>query len=105
MTIDQLRKIAEVMDTEGNPLVKNVARVVLLLREMDPEALGRMIDQSKEMELIAPEELRPAVWFMRQDLYLVKTFVEIAKQYDRTEEGIRSFESVFGEITDGKEEK
>jgi hypothetical protein len=101
MTPEDLRTIAEMGEGFAHPhkgLIKEIVHVMMTLRKINVEAIDQMLDMHRRALAFMPDQLKPAFEVMITDFVLIKAFIEQAKAYDKTEEGEKAFEAVFGEI-------
>jgi hypothetical protein len=101
ISIDELREMSEFLPRENKELIKKIVAVMMTLRQMNIEDVDRMLEIHQSAIAVMPEALKPAFNGMITDFLLIKAFIEQAKAYDKTEEGEKAFESVFGEIKIG----
>ncbi len=97
--IDALREMAKSMPSEHRGTIEKVVMVMMTLRSLDVEVIDHMLNLHNLTLEHMPDQLKPAFVGMITDLTMVKVFIEQAKTYDKTVEGEKAFESVFGKIT------
>jgi hypothetical protein len=99
LTPKELQEMAESMvSSEHGEVIHKVIDVIFTLRGMNTEVIDRMLAIHDVALQHMPDEMKPAFIGMITDLKLVKFFIEQAKAYDKTAEGEKAFESIFGNI-------
>lgn len=94
----ELEKLGESFAHSHKGLIKEIVNVMITLRKMNVEAIDQMLEMHRRALAFMPDQLKPAFEGMIIDFVLIKAFIEQAKAYDKTEEGEKAFEAVFGEI-------
>jgi hypothetical protein len=94
------KEIEAMLPSGHKATIRQVVDVMMKLRSMNVDVIDHMLETHRVTLGFMPDEIKPAFEGMITDLVLIKAFIEQAKAYNKTEEGEKAFERVFGKIED-----